>query len=144
MKPPGFVSRAMSLREAAAVIFVLVALLPLLLFVSVISLSGLISKMETQFAAFMAVVIACLGFVVFRRLVDEIVRLAVCVQRPPAEGNPMLGLTDAPVQVPALGHVAEVGQLTQRLDDLRASAERLEDLVFKDRKSTRLNSSHLG
>src|SRR5262245_63299867 len=71
MKPPGFVSRAMSLREAAAVIFVLVALLPLLLFVSVISVSGLISRMEAQFAAFMAVVIACLGFVVFRRLVDR-------------------------------------------------------------------------
>src|SRR5262245_46563859 len=135
MKLPGFVSRAMSLREAAAVIFVLVALLPLLLFVAVISLSGLISRMEAEFAAFMAVVIACLGFVVFRRLVDQIVRLAVRVQRPPAEGNAMLGPTDAPVQVPALGHVAEVGQLTQafhqRLDDLRASTERLEDLVFK-------------
>jgi len=49
MKLPGFVSRAMSLREAAAVIFVLVALLPLLLFVAVISASGLISKTEAQF-----------------------------------------------------------------------------------------------
>ncbi len=54
MKLPGLVSRAISLREAAAVIFVLVALLPLLLFVAVISASGLISKTEAQFAAFMA------------------------------------------------------------------------------------------
>jgi len=135
MKLPGFVSRAMSLREAAAVIFVLVALLPLLLFVSVISVSGLISRMEAQFAAFMAVVIACLGFVVFRRLVDQIVRLPVRGQRPPAEGDAMLGRADGPARVPALGHVAEIGQLTgafhQRLEDLRASTQRLEDLVFK-------------
>jgi hypothetical protein len=34
MKLPGFVSRAVNLREAAAVIFVLLALLPPLLFVA--------------------------------------------------------------------------------------------------------------
>ena len=53
MKLPGFVSRAMSLREAAAVIFVLVALLPLLLFVAFLSVSELITRTEAQFAAFM-------------------------------------------------------------------------------------------
>src|SRR6266705_1147387 len=99
MKLPGFVSRAMSLREAAAVIFVLVALLPLLLFVAFLSVSELITRTEAQFAAFMALVIACLGFVVFRRLVDEIAQLA--------------------------------GAFHQMLEDLRASTQRLEDLVFK-------------
>src|SRR5215813_10137162 len=108
MKLPGFVSRAMSLHEAAAVIFVLVALLPLLVFVAVISLSGLLSRTETQFAAFMAVVIACLGLVVFRRLVDQIVHLAARVQRAPAEDSAMLDSTGVPMPVPALGHVAEV------------------------------------
>ena len=44
----------MSLREAAAVIFVLVALLPLLLFVAFLSVSELITRTEAQFAAFMA------------------------------------------------------------------------------------------
>ena len=91
MKLPGFVSRAMSLREAAAVIFVLVALLPLLLFVAVISASGLISRMEAQFAAFMALIIACLGFIVFRRMVDQISRLAVKVQIPPGEASAVSG-----------------------------------------------------
>src|SRR5499427_9279209 len=95
MKLPGFVSRAMSLREAAAVIFVLIALLPLLLFVSVISVSGLISKTEAQFAAFMAVAIACLGFVVFRRLVDQIVRLATRLRLPTGAGDAILGPSDA-------------------------------------------------
>src|ERR1700687_3712129 len=76
MKLLGFVSRAMNLREAAAVIFVLVALLPLLLFVAFLSVSNLISKTEAQFAAFMALIIACLGFVVFRRLVAQIAKLA--------------------------------------------------------------------
>ena len=82
MKLSGFVSRAMNLREAAAVIFVLVALLPLLLFVAFLSVSNLISKTEAQFAAFMALIIACLGFVVFRRMVDQIARLAVNVKLP--------------------------------------------------------------
>src|SRR5215813_9228640 len=135
MKLPGFVSRAMSLHEAAAVIFVLVALLPLLVFVAVISLSGLLSRTETQFAAFMAVVIACLGLVVFRRLVDQIVHLAARVQRAPAEDSAMLDSTGVPMPVPALGHVAEVGQLSQafleRRGDLRASTERLEELGSK-------------
>ncbi len=135
MKVPGLVSRAMSLREAAAVIFVLVALLPLLLFVAVISSSGLISKMEAQFAAFMAVFIACLGFIVFRRMVDQISRLAVKVQLAPGEAAAASDVVSAPERVPGLGHVSEIGQLAgafqQMLDDLRASTQRLEDLVFK-------------
>ncbi|HEX6775999.1 MAG TPA: GAF domain-containing sensor histidine kinase, partial [Methylomirabilota bacterium] len=133
MKLPGFVSRAMSLREAAAVIFVLVALLPLLLFVAVISASGLISRTEAQFAAFMALIIACLGFVVFRRMVDQISRLAVKVQIPSGETSAVS--VGEPQRVPGLGHVSEIGQLAgasqQMLDDLRASTQRLEDLVFK-------------
>src|SRR4030095_5299599 len=108
MKLPGFVSRAMSLREAAAVIFVLVALLPLLLFVAVISASGLISRTEAQFAAFMALIIACLGFVVFRRMVDQIARLAVKVQIPPGETSAVS--VGEPPRVPGLGHVSEIGQ----------------------------------
>jgi signal transduction histidine kinase/HAMP domain-containing protein len=135
MKLPGLVSRAISLREAAAVIFVLVALLPLLLFVAVISASGLISKTEAQFAAFMALIIACLGFVVFRRLVDQIARLAVKVQLPPGEVPAASDVAGEPQRVPALGHISEIGQLAgafqQMLDDLRSSTQRLEDLVFK-------------
>ncbi|HEV8225464.1 MAG TPA: ATP-binding protein [Methylomirabilota bacterium] len=123
----------MSLREAAAVIFVLVALLPLLLFVAVISASGLISRTEAQFAAFMALIIACLGFVVFRRMVDQISRLAVKVQTP--SGATSAVSVGEPQRVPGLGHVSEIGQLAgafqQMLDDLRASTQRLEDLVFK-------------
>ncbi|HTY79354.1 MAG TPA: ATP-binding protein [Candidatus Bathyarchaeia archaeon] len=125
-------SKAMSIRQAAAVIFVLVALLPLLLFVAVLSASGLISRTETQLATVMAVVIACLGFVVFRRLVDQIARLAARVQGPAEAESPGVG---EPQRVPALGHVSEIGQLTgafqQMLGDLRSSTQRLEDLVFK-------------
>src|SRR6266511_155724 len=128
MKLPGSVSRAMSLREAAAVIFVLVALLPLLLFVAVISSSGLISKTEAQFAAFMAVIIACLGFIVFRRLVDQISRLAVKVRLAPGEPAAASGVVRGPERVPGLGHVSEISQLAgafqQMLDDLRASTQR--------------------
>ncbi len=134
MRLPGFVSRAMSLREAAAVIFVLVALLPLLLFVAFLSVSELITRTEAQFAAFMALVIACLGFVVFRRLVDQIARLAVNVSQP-LTADQFSEAQQAPKPVPGLGQVAEIGQLAgafhQMLEDLRASTQRLEDLVFK-------------
>jgi len=135
MKLFGFVSRTMSLREAAAVIFVLVALLPLLLFVAFLSTSNLLSKTEAQFAAFMALIIACLGFLVFRRLVDQIARLAVKVQLPAAEADGTVGSAAEPQRVPALGHISEIGQLAgafqQMLEDLRSSTQRLEDLVFK-------------
>jgi len=124
----------MSLREAAAVIFVLVALLPLLLFVAFLSVSELITRTEAQFAAFMALVIACLGFVVFRRLVDQIARLAVNVSQP-LTADQFSEAQQAPKPVPGLGQVAEIGQLAgafhQMLEDLRASTQRLEDLVFK-------------
>src|SRR5438309_1877116 len=129
-----FVSKAMSLREAAAVIFVLVAVLPLMLFVAFLSVSDIITKTEAQFAGFMAVIIACLGFVVFRRLVDQIARLAREVNLPILADEPLPDATQ-PGRVPALGQVAEIGQLAgafhQMLEDLRASTQRLEDLVFK-------------
>ncbi len=134
MRLRGFVSKAMSLREAAAVIFVLVAVLPLMLFVSLLSVSDLITKTEAQFASFMALIIACLGFVVFRRLVDQIARLAREVNLPVLPDEPLPDATQ-PRRVPALGQVAEIGQLAgafhQMLEDLRASTQRLEDLVFK-------------
>jgi signal transduction histidine kinase len=135
MKLPGFVSRAMSLREAAAVIFVLVALLPLLLFVAFLSVSELITRTEAQLAAFMALVIACLGFVIFRRMIDQIARLAANVKAPISADQEVPDAREAAAPVPGLGQVAEIGQLAgafhQMLADLRASTQRLEDLVFK-------------
>src|ERR1700682_566716 len=127
MKLRGFVSKAMTLRQAAAVIFVLVAVLPLMLFVAFLSVSDLINKTEAQFAALMAVIIACLGFVVFRRLVDQIARLAKEVNLPILRDEPLAGATELS-RVPALGQVAEIGQLAgafhQMLEDLRAAAQR--------------------
>jgi signal transduction histidine kinase/CheY-like chemotaxis protein len=135
MKLPGFVSRAMSLREAAAVIFVLVALLPLLLFVAFLSVSELITRTEAQLAAFMALVIACLGFVIFRRMIDQITRLAANVRTPISADREVPDALETAAPVPGLGQVAEIGQLAsafhQMLEDLRASTQRLEDLVFK-------------
>jgi len=135
MKLSGFVSKAISLREAAAIIFVLVALLPLLLFVAFLSVSDLISRTEAQFAAFMALLIACLGYVVFRRLVDQIARLAANVKLPIPADRELPDAAEVAVRVPGLGQVAEIGQLAgafhQMLEDLRTSTRRLEDLVFK-------------
>src|SRR5207244_8780247 len=85
-----------------------------------LSVSDLITKTEAQFAAFMAVIIACLGFVVFRRLVDQIARLAREVNLPILADEPLPDATQ-PGRVPALGQVAEIGQLAgafhQMLED---------------------------
>src|SRR5437667_11733729 len=105
-----FVSKAMSLREAAAVIFVLVAVLPLMLFVAFLSVSDLITRTEAQFAAFMALVIACLGFVVFRRLVDQIARLAITVKGPVSAEQEVPDAREAGAHVPARGLGASLGQ----------------------------------
>jgi len=135
MKLPGFVSRAMSLREAAAVIFVLVALLPLLLFVAFLSVSELITRTEAQFAPSWPSSSPAWDFVVFRRLVDQIARLAVNIKGPISANQEVPDASEAAARLPGLGQVAEIGQLAgafhQMLEDLRASTQRLEDLVFK-------------
>jgi signal transduction histidine kinase/CheY-like chemotaxis protein len=135
MRLPGFVSRTMTLREAAAVIFVLVALLPLLLVVAFLSVSNLISRTEAQSVVLMALIIACLGFVVFRRMVDQIARLAINVRPPIRADRELPNADEAAARVPGLGQIADIGQLAdafhQMLEDLRASKQRLEDLVFK-------------
>lgn len=120
----------MSLREAASVVFGLVAVLPILLFVYLLSHANLLQRTDVQIGLFSAVAVSVLGFVVFRRLLGQIARLADRIQAP--------GLSEpaaAVAAVPGLGQVTEISQVTsafyQMLGDLRGATQRLEDLVFK-------------
>ena len=122
----------MSLRQAASVVFGLVAVLPILLFVYLLSQGGLLQRTEVQVGLFAAVTVSALGFLVFRRMVNQIARLADGLQpsRPTDSGG------DARLAaVPGLGQVTEISQVTgafyQMLGDLRGATQRLEDLVFK-------------
>ncbi|HEV8586779.1 MAG TPA: ATP-binding protein [Methylomirabilota bacterium] len=118
------------LREAASIVFALVALLPLLLAVFVMHRSGALWTFEAQVAVLLALTVAVLGFVVFRMMVDRVARLAGALARPGGAARPADGGA-----IPGLGHVTEIGQIgdafSRMLEDLRGSTERLEDLVFK-------------
>ncbi|MBI4610281.1 MAG: GAF domain-containing protein [Candidatus Rokubacteria bacterium] len=126
-------SRSRSIREAAATIFAVSSLLPLLVFLYLLWRYELVAETDAQLGLLLALLIALLGFVVFQRMVNRISDLAQAVITPkPAD----LATTPAEAaMVPGLGPVAELGQITDAfnrlLEDLRGSTERLEDLVFK-------------
>ena len=122
-------STTVGLRRAAAIIFALVAVLPMLAVLPVLHTAGVLASPYAQVTLLLAVGLAVLGFFVLRRLTDEVARLAEGFANPTPT-------TEVPAAtVPGLGRVTEIGQigdaLTHMLNDLRASTERLEDLVFK-------------
>src|SRR5260221_7187674 len=123
---------SMSLRHAASVVFGLAAVLPILLFVYLLSQAGLLQRTEVQLGLFFAVSVSALGFLVFRRMVGQIARLADGLQPPRSADT---GDEARRATVPGLGQVAEISQVTgafyQMLGDLRGATQRLEDLVFK-------------
>jgi signal transduction histidine kinase len=128
-------SRTMSLREAASVVFALVALLPILLFVYLLSRHDMLHSTEAQLGLLAAVGVSILGFVVFRRMVDQISLLAQGFLAPTEAKPETLRRVERAAAVPGLGEVTEIGQVRDAfyhmLDDLRGATQRLEDLVFK-------------
>jgi len=128
-------SRSMSLREAASVVFALVALLPILLLVYLLSRHDLMRSSEAQIGLFAAIGVSVLGFVVFRRMMDQISALAQGFIAPTEAKPETLRRVERASAVPGLGEVTEIGQVRDAfyhmLDDLRGSTQRLEDLVFK-------------
>src|SRR3989449_3476714 len=137
--------RPVKLREAASTIFALTAILPLLVFVYFMWRFGLLESTEAQLGIFFALAIALLGYVLFRRLTQRVADLgralgqAVAVPATPVGKNAASARTpakgSATAAVPGLGQVNEIGEIAQAfgrmLVELRASTERLEDLVFK-------------
>ncbi len=134
----------MKLREAASTIFALTAILPLLVFVYFMWRFGLLESAEAQIGIFFALTIALLGYVLFRRLTQRVADLGRALGQ--AVSAPAVDKTAAPAKAPAakgsataavagLGQVNEIGEIAQAfgrmLVELRASTERLEDLVFK-------------
>jgi signal transduction histidine kinase len=130
-----FFAPSRNLQQAAATIFALSAVLPLLLFLYVVWRFDLIEKTEASLGLLLALAISLLGFSVFKQLVNRVSALVRSVA--PARSAEELA---APIfaeasAVSAVGQIAEIGQLAgafnQLLQDLRASTERLEDIVFK-------------
>jgi len=125
----------LDLRRAAAIIFALVGILPLLLFLFFLWHFELLARAEAQAGLFVALLVAVLGYVVFRRMVGGIASLARALDLGAAPAERQAAATGQKAVVAGLGSVTEIGEMAQAfsrmLDDLRASTERLEDLVFK-------------
>src|SRR5215813_2175333 len=103
---------SMGLREAASVVFALAAVLPILLFVYLLSHANLLDRADVQIGLFFAVAVSVLGFLVFRRMVGQIARLASDLQAP-RSSEPVAGGGDGGLAaVPGLGQVAEINQVT--------------------------------
>jgi hypothetical protein len=117
------------------VVFCLAALLPILLFVYLLSRANLLHRADVQIGLLFAVVVSARGFFVFRRMMGQMARLADALHGSrSAEPGPVAAGSGLAV-VPGLGQVPEISQLTgafyQMLEDLRGATQRLEDLVFK-------------
>ena len=81
----------MRLREAASTIFALTAILPLLILVYFMWRFGLLESTEAQLGIFLALIIALLGYVLFRRLTSRVAELGRAlgqvVMAPPASAT---------------------------------------------------------
>ena len=125
------------LRRAADAIFALVSLLPLLLFVFFMWHFGQLGETFAQIGILLAVIIALLGFVVFRQMVDRISEQVLDLTKIAQGEMPETTAASAAQAaiVPGLGRVTEISEIAHAfggmLRELRASTERLEDLVFK-------------
>ncbi len=128
-------SGTVSLREAAGIIFALTAVLPLLIFLFFLNRFDLLTKAEAQISLFLAVVVALLGLVLFRGILNRVSKLAEAL-RAPSSGSRGGSQEEVPaLTVPGLGIIAEVAQIRevffQTLGELQRSTERLQDVAFK-------------
>ena len=106
-----FLSQNVGLRRAAAIVFALLVILPLLTVVPLLHGAGLLASPWTQGALLLAVTLAVFGFVMLRRLTDE-----------------MTGPAQAPIPSGTAGGT-EIGPIgdafSHLLTDLRGSTERM-------------------
>ena len=128
--------RPRGLRRAADTIFALISLLPLLLFVFFMWHFDRLTETVAQVGILLALLIALLGFVVFRQMVDQISDRILDLNRAvETRGQAVAPPAETSAVVPGIGRIAEIGDIAQAfsgmLRELRASTERLEDLVFK-------------
>ena len=69
-------TRSVNLRQVAATIFGLTAILPILLFLFFLWHYDLVRETEAQVGLLLALLVAMLGFVLFQRMVDRIADFA--------------------------------------------------------------------
>src|SRR5947199_10493754 len=110
----------LDLRRAAAIIFALVGVLPLLLFVFFLWHFGLAARTEAQMGLFLALVVAVLGYAVFHRMVARISSLSRAVDvAAPVDATGSRSAADHGA-VAWLGPVVEISELDIALTRMHA------------------------
>src|SRR5262245_64395712 len=109
--------RRVGLRRAAHTIFALVSVLPLLLFLFFMWHFDRLKETTAQVGILLALLIAMLGFVIFRQMVDRISANILDLNRV-VEGKPIAEAEAAAAApsssvVPGLGRITEIGEIAQ-------------------------------
>jgi hypothetical protein len=113
--------RSRSLQQAASVLFVLMALLPLLIFTWLLYRLEALGRFEAQVGLTVALALALAGFVIFRRLMRQLSDFVLAMSRVAdarTRGEAGVGAAVAPtprlptVAAPAIGTIAELADLT--------------------------------
>ncbi|MFQ5899264.1 MAG: hypothetical protein ACE5JN_13615 [Candidatus Methylomirabilia bacterium] len=109
-----------TLRQAASLVFVLTAVLPLLMFsYSLYRLNGL-RELEGQITLGLALVVALLGFYILRRMVVRISDLLRTVGKVREQGElPQLAAHEN-LELPGVGTIQEFHELAETVDHLWA------------------------
>src|SRR5262245_53138086 len=131
--------RRVGLRRAAHTIFALVSVLPLLLFLFFMWHFDRLKETTAQVGVLLALLIAMLGFVIFRQMVDRISANIEDLNRV-VEGQPVeqMASTQAAQSsvVPGLGRITEIGEIAHAfsgmlndLVEMAAKIPKVEDLL---------------
>lgn len=126
--------RPLSLREAAATIFALSAVLPLLVVLFLLVRSRLLTETAMQVGLLLALVIALLGFALTRQLVVQVSTVAKTLAAAEPAEEPA-ARPAGPSPVPGLGPVTELGEIMtafgRLMEEVRRSTVRLSELGAK-------------
>ena len=119
MEKAGERPKAHTLRQAASVVFALTAVLPLLIFAYTLHRLDALSRPQAQIGLGLALVVALLGFHIFRVMVARMAGLLRVVGRAGEQGEVDGEAPSVDLQIPGIGRIEEFGDLARSFDHLR-------------------------
>lgn len=132
MSPSLGFSNKIGLRDASAIAVVVVAILPLLAMLGVLWRSGLLETVPLRVGLLLTLVLAVVGFVVFRRMIDYVAGRVDSVTATAGAGS---GASPPLADVPGAAQAAEIALMgdafSRMVTDLRDCTSRLEDFIHK-------------
>ncbi len=107
--------RPYTLQQAASIVFALIAVLPLLIFTWALCALDAIPRFQAQLSLALALLVALLGFAVFRALMgrmSELIQAMAHAVKPPSGSQ---AAERAGMTVPGIGAVQEFGEIARTI-----------------------------